>query len=210
MNPFEIKENIDDLRDANGKRIEVPPVPTAEMLERLIVQTINESTTEKLSIISNIDDEVEEDIEEWKFSDCPDEVTKLTIERIMIELTGESWFGWDKEDGYSIGDMIELLSKKAFVQFSELTIANIKACLNDHNGKVIAYFPDLVWREHFNQLPSLPSEVLGMRTIEIVKMIDHDGMMINDLSSPEGRNKLLDKTSFDWLSKGGWMLEVYK
>ena len=209
MKPFEFKENKDELHDANDKLIEFPPVPTAEMLEGLKVQTINEFNMERLRIISNIDDEVEEDNEEWKFSDCPAEVTKLTIEKIMVELTGESWFGWDKEDGYSAGDIIELLSKKAFVQLSELTIANIKACLSN-NGKVIAYFPDLVWREYFSQLSSLPSEVLGMRTVEIVKIIDNDGMIINDLSSAEGKNKQLDMTSFDWLSKDGWMLEVYK
>ena len=136
-------------------------------------------------------------------------MTKLTVEKIMIELTGESWFDIDKEDGYSAGDIIEMLSQKAFVQLSELTIANIKACL-ENGGKIIAYFPDLVWREYFNQLSHLPSEVLGMRTVEIVKVLDDNAILINDLSSADGGKKRLDTTAFTWLAKDGWMLEVYK
>ena len=73
-------------------------------------------------MISNIAEEIDEDDEGWKFSDVPSKVTKLTVEKIMIELTGESWFDIDKEDGYSAGDIIEMLSQKAFVQLSELTM----------------------------------------------------------------------------------------
>lgn len=209
MKPFEVGEFNNKLCDANDNPIEIPPVPNDDMLERLTIQIISDSNMDQVRLISNIAEEVEEDDEVWKFSDVPSKVTRLTIEKIMIELTGESWFSNDKEDGYSVGDIIELLSQKAFVQLSELTIANIKACL-ENGGKIIAYFPDLVWREYFNQLPSLPSEVLGMRTVEIVKVIDNDVTLINDLSSAEGSKRQLDMTSFAWLAKDGWMLEVYK
>lgn len=209
MKPFDMNEVRDGLRDANDKLIEAPPVPNGEMLERLTVQMINESNMEKVRLISNITEEISEEDEVWRYSDVPAEITKLTIEKIMIELTGESWFVHDKEDGYSVGEIIEMLSQKAFVQLSELTAANIKACLDD-GGKLIAYFPDLVWREYFGRLPSLPGEVLGMRAVEIERMIGDEGMIINDLSSAEGKGRRLDMTSFAWLSKDGWMLEVYK
>lgn len=209
MKPFEIKKINDELRDANDKLIENPPIPNEETLEKLIVQTFNESDMERVCLISNITHEIDEEDDGWKVSDVPAEVTKLTIEKVMIELTGESWFYNDKEDGYSVGETIEILSQKAFVQLSELTIANIKACM-DNGGKIIAYFPDLTWREYFNQLPTLPSEVLGMRTVEIEKTMDNGGIVINDLSSADGKRKQLDMTSFAWLSKDGWMLEVYK
>lgn len=209
MNPFEVNEIHDKLRDANDKPIEILPIPNDDMLERLIIQTINDSDMEQVRLISNIPEEMDEDDEGWKFSDVPSKVTKLTVEKIMIELTGESWFCNDKEDGYSAGDLIEMLSQKAFVQLSELTIANVKACL-ENSGKIIAYFPDLVWREYFNQLSHLPSEVLGMRTVEIVKVPDNNTILINNLSSANGGKKKLDLTAFTWLSKDGWMLEVYK
>lgn len=212
MKPFEVKEINNKLRDANDDLIEVPPVPNDNMLERLTIQTINDLDTEKVRLISNISEEIneeDEDDEGWSFSDVPSKVTRLTIEKIMIELTGESWFGNDKEDGYSIGDIIEILSKKAFVQLSELTVANVKACL-ENGGKIIAYFPDLVWREYFGRLSSLPDEVLGMRTVEIVKMVDNNVIIINDLSCADDRKKQLDMTAFTWLAKGGWMLEVYR
>lgn len=208
MKPFEIKENKDELRDANDRPIEIPHIPSEEMLERLTIQRINESTIERVNQITNIADEIEEEDEGWKFSDVPAKVTKLTIEKVMKELTGKSWFTHDNVDGYSVGETIEMLSAKAFVQLSELTIANIKSCL-DNGGKIIAYFPDLVWREYFGQLSSLPNEVLGMRTIEIIELVDNL-IIINDLSSAEGKRKRLDQSSFAWLSKGGWMLEVYK
>ena len=159
MKPFEENEFHNKLRDANDNPIEILPIPNDGMLERLTVQTINDSDMERVRLISNISEEIEEDDEGWKFSDVPSKVTKLTVEKIMIELTGESWFRNDKEDGYSAGDLIEMLSQKAFVQLSELTIANIKACL-ENGGKIIAYFPDLVWREYFDQLSHLPNEVL--------------------------------------------------
>lgn len=209
MKPFEVNEINNKLRDANDNPIEIPPVPNDGMLERLTIQTINDSDMEQVRLISNIAEEIDEDDEGWKFSDVPSKVTKLTVEKIMIELTGESWFDIDKEDGYSAGDIIEMLSQKAFVQLSELTIANIKACL-ENGGKIIAYFPDLVWREYFNQLSHLPSEVLGMRTVEIVKVLDDNAILINDLSSADGGKKRLDTTAFTWLAKDGWMLEVYK
>lgn len=208
MKPFEVNEN-NKLRDANDNPIEIAPIPDEDVIERLTIQTIHDSNMEQVRLISNITTEIDEDDEGWKFSDVPSKVTKLTVEKIMIDLTGESWFHNDKEDGYSVGDIIELLSQKAFVQLSELTIANIRACL-ENDGKIIAYFPDLVWREYFNQLSSLPSEVLGMRTVEIVKVIDNDVILINDLSSADGSKKQLDMTSFAWLAKDGWMLEVYK
>ena len=209
MKPFEVNEINNKLRDANDNPIEIPPVPNDGMLERLTIQTINDSDMEQVRLISNIAEEIDEDDEGWKFSDVPSKVTKLTVEKIMIELTGESWFDIDKEDGYSAGDIIEMLSQKAFVQLSELTIANIKACL-ENGGKIIAYFPDLVWREYFNQLSHLPSEVLGMRTVEIVEVLDDNAILINDLSSADGGKKRLDTTAFTWLAKDGWMLEVYK
>lgn len=209
MKPFEVNEINNKLRDANDNPIEIPPVPNDGMLERLTIQTINDSDMEQVRLISNIAEEIDEDDEGWKFSDVPSKVTKLTVEKIMIELTGESWFDIDKEDGYSAGDIIEMLSQKAFVQLSELTIANIKACL-ENGGKIIAYFPDLVWREYFNQLSHLPSEVLGMRTVEIVKVLNDNAILINDLSSADGGKKRLDTTAFTWLAKDGWMLEVYK
>lgn len=209
MRPFEMNETNDSLRDANDRLIENLPIPNSDMLEQLTVQMINESDAERVRFISNIADEVEEEDEVWKYSDVPTEVTRLTMEKIMIELAGESWLNNDKEDGYSIGEIIEILSRKAFVQLSELTVANIKACL-DSGGKLIAYFPDLVWREYFHQLPSLPSEILGMRAVEIERLIDNEGMIINDLSSAEGKRKQLDMASFAWLSKDGWMVEVYK
>lgn len=209
MRPFRIEEIGDELRDANDRIIETAPIPNDDILEKLTIERINESAVERIGLISNIADEIDEEDEGWKCSDVPTKVTKLTIEKIMIELTGESWFNSDKEDGYSVGEIIEMLSKKAFVQLSKLTIANIKACL-DNGGKIIAYFPDLVWREYFIQLPSLPGEVLGMRTVEIEKIADNGGVIINDLSSAEGKRKRLDQTSFAWLSKDGWMLEVYK
>ena len=209
MKPFEVNEINNKLRDANDNPIEIPPVTNDGMLERLTIQTINDSDMEQVRLISNIAEEIDEDDEGWKFSDVPSKVTKLTVEKIMIELTGESWFDIDKEDGYSAGDIIEMLSQKAFVQLSELTIANIKACL-ENGGKIIAYFPDLVWREYFNQLSHLPSEVLGMRTVEIVKVLDDNAILINDLSSADGGKKRLDTTAFTWLAKDGWMLEVYK
>lgn len=209
MKPFEVNEINNKLRDANDNPIEIPPVPNDGMLERLTIQTINDSDMEQVRLISNIAEEIDEDDEGWKFSDVPSKVTKLTVEKIMIELTGESWFHNDKEDGYSAGDIIEMLSQKAFVQLSELTIANIKACL-ENGGKIIAYFPDLVWREYFNQLSHLPSEVLGMRTVEIVEVLDDNAILINDLSSADGGKKRLDTTAFTWLAKDGWMLEVYK
>ncbi len=209
MKPFEENEFHNKLRDANDNPIEILPIPNDGMLERLTVQTINDSDMERVRLISNISEEIEEDDEGWKFSDVPSKVTKLTVEKIMIELTGESWFRNDKEDGYSAGDLIEMLSQKAFVQLSELTIANIKACL-ENGGKIIAYFPDLVWREYFDQLSHLPNEVLGMRTVEIVKVLDKDTILLSDLSSANGDKKQLDMTAFNWLSKDGWMLEVYK
>ena len=209
MKPFGVNEINNKLRDANDNPIEIPPVPNDGMLERLTIQTINDSDMEQVRLISNIAEEIDEDDEGWKFSDVPSKVTKLTVEKIMIELTGESWFYIDKEDGYSAGDIIEMLSQKAFVQLSELTIANIKACL-ENGGKIIAYFPDLVWREYFNQCSHLPNEVLGMRTVEIVKVLDNNAILINDLSSAGGEKKQLDMTAFTWLSKDGWMLEVYK
>ena len=209
MKPFEVNKTSNKLRDANDNPIEIPPVPNDDLLERLAVRTINDPDMEQIRVISNIPEEVDEDDDGWKFSDVPSKVTKLTIEKIMIELTGESWFSNEKEDGYSAGDVIEMLSQKAFVQLSELTIANIKSCL-ENGGKIIAYFPDLVWREYFDQLSHLPSEVLGMRTVEIDNMIDNDVILVNDLSSTDGSKKRLDMTAFNWLAKDGWMLEVYK
>lgn len=209
MKPFEVNEINNKLRDANDNPIEIPPVPNDDVIKRLTIQTIHDSNMEQVRLISNIAEEIDEDDEGWKFSDVPSKVTKLTVEKIMIELTGESWFYIDKEDGYSAGDIIEMLSQKAFVQLSELTIANIKACL-ENGGKIIAYFPDLVWREYFNQLSHLPSEVLGMRTVEIVEVLDDNAILINDLSSADGGKKRLDTTAFTWLAKDGWMLEVYK
>ena len=209
MRPFEVNETNNKLRDANDNPIEIPPVPNDGMLESLTIQIINDSDMDRVCLISNIAEEIDEDDEGWKFSDVPSKVTKLTVEKIMIELTGESWFYNDQEDGYSAGDIIEMLSQKAFVPLSKLTIANIKACL-ENGGKIIAYFPDLVWREYFNQLSHLPNEVLGMRTVEIVKVLDNNAILINDLSSADGSKKQLDVTAFTWLSKDGWMLEVYK
>ena len=209
MKPFEVKENNNELRDANDNPIEISPIPDEDVIERLTIQTIHDSNMEQVRLISNITTEIDEDDEGWKFSDVPSKVTKLTVEKIMIELTGESWFCNDKEDGYSAGDIIEMLSQKAFVQLSELTIANIKACL-ENGGKIISYFTEMVWREYFNQLSHLPNEVLGMRTVEIVKVLDNNVILINNLSSADGGKKQLDMTAFTWLAKDGWMLEVYK
>lgn len=209
MKPFDVKENNNKLCDANDNLIEVPPIPDDDVIERLTIQTIHDSNMEQVRLISNIAAEIDEEDEGWKFSDVPSQVTKLTVEKIMIELTGKSWFYNDKEDGYSAGDIIEMLSQKAFVQLSDLTIANTKACL-ENSGKIIAYFPDLVWREYFNQLSHLPSEILGMRTIEIVGIFDDNAILINDLSSADGGKRRLDFTAFTWLAKDGWMLEVYK
>lgn len=209
MKSFENKEVRDELRDANNTLIEALSIPSDEMLEELTVQIINESIMERVSLISNIIEKITEEDEGWTWSEAPNEVTKLTIEKIMVELTGESWFDYEKDEGYSIGEIIELLSKRAFVQLSELTIANIRTCL-ENGGKVIAYFPDLVWREYFNQLVVLPNEVLGMRAIEVEEILYNDGIIINDFSSVEGKRKQLDQTSFKWLSQNGWMLEVYK
>lgn len=209
MKPFDVQENNNKLRDANDNPIEVPPIPDDDVIERLTIQTIHDSNMEQVRLISNVTAEIDEDDEDWKFSDVPSKVTRLTIEKVMIELTGESWFSNDKEDGYSVGDIIEMLSQKAFVQLSELTIANIKACL-ENDGIIIAYFPDLVWREFFNQLSSIPGEVFGMRAVEIVSVIDNNAILIHDLSSTGSGKKQLDMTSFAWLAKDGWMLEVYK
>ena len=49
-----------------------------------------------------------------------------------------------------------------------------------------------------------------MRTVEIVEVLDDNAILINDLSSADGGKKRLDTTAFTWLSKDGWMLEVYK
>lgn len=204
MKPFEMRGKGDVLRDANDAVIEIPPVPNEDVLERLAVAAVDEATME----ITNVTAEVQED-EGWRFSDVPTEVTRFTVEKIMIDLAGESWYENEHEDGLSAGDMIGLLSKRAFVQFSALSTANIKACL-ELGGKVLAYFPDLVWREHFGQLPALPGEVLGMRTVEVVAVTEQGGVIVNDLSSPEGRGLLLDAAAFQWLAKDGWMLEVYK
>lgn len=209
MKPFEIKDGSDELRDANGNIIEVPMIPNDDFLEKLNIQLINESTIERVSLITNIPEEINEEDEGWKFSDVPNEITKITIEKVMIDLVGESWFNDDKEEGYSIGEIIDMLSQKAFVQLSELTMVNIETCLNN-GGKVIAYFPDLVWREYFNQIDTLPNEVLGMRIVEIEKVVDNLEIIINDVSSVDGKMKSLDITTFEWLSKDGWMLEVYK
>lgn len=209
MKTFDVKENDNKLRDANDNPVEVPPIPDDDVIERLTIQKIHDSNMEQVWLISNITAEIDEEDEGWKFSDVPSKVTKLTVEKIMIELTGESWFCNEKEDGYSAGDIIEMLSKKTFVQLSELTIANIKACL-ENGGKIIAYFPDLVWREYFNQLSYLPSEILGMRTIEIVEILDENAILINNLSFADGGKRQLDFTAFTWLAKDGWMLEVYK
>ena len=209
MKPFEIKENRNRLRDTNGNPIEIVPVPDDDTLKRLTVQTIEDLDRERVCMISNIPDEIEEEDEKWEYSEIPSNITRLTVEKVMIDLTGESWFGHSSEEGYSAGDIIEMLSKRAFVQFSGLTAANIKACL-ENGGKIIAYFPDLVWREYFNLLDSLPNEVSGFRTVEIVRMLDNGGMLVNDLSSADGGEKQLDAAAFDWLARDGWMLEVYK
>ena len=208
MNPFENQDIHDQLRDANDQPIEVL-IPDAGMMENLKVQTVLEENAERVRIISNIADEVEEAEEGWKFSDVPAVATRLTVEKVMMELTGKSWFDSHREEGYSVGQIMELLSQKAFVQFSELTVANVKACL-EQDGKIIAYFPDLVWREYFGYLSALPVETLGMRTVEIEKITDDGTIVLNDLSSADGRNIQLDLDSFAWLSKDGWMLEVYK
>ena len=42
MKPFEIKENRNRLRDANGNPIEIVPVPDDDTLKRLTVQTIED------------------------------------------------------------------------------------------------------------------------------------------------------------------------
>ncbi|MCD8107336.1 MAG: hypothetical protein LUE20_05170 [Oscillospiraceae bacterium] len=209
MKPFEITNKKDELKNANGEIIGILPVPTDEMLEGLRIQTVNGSGMERLSVITNIEEDETEEDEGWQFSEIPADVTRLTVERIMHELAGEGWFGFNKEDGYSISDIIELLSERTFVQLSELTLANIRACLGS-GGKVIAYFPDLVWREYFGQLPTLPSEVLGMRVVEIAEIDNNDEITVNDLSDADGEGKRIDKGSFEWLSKDGWMLEVYK
>lgn len=209
MNPFDVKGSNNTLRDANDHPIEVPPIPNDDVLERLTIQTMREPDMEQVRLISNIAAEIGEEEEGWKFSDVPSRATKLTVEKIMLELAGESWFRNDKDDGYSAGDIIEMLSQKAFVQLSELTAANIKACL-ENGGKIIAYFPDLVWREYFQQLSHLPDEVLGMRAIEIIEIFDDNAILINDLSSADGGKKRLEPAAFTWLAKDGWMLEVYK
>lgn len=209
MKPFDVNETGGELRDANDKRIEILPVPSGDMLDRLTVQTISGADMERVRLISNFNDEIEEEDEGWKYSDAPAKATKLTIEKIMVELAGESWFGDEREDGYSAGEIIDMLSRRAFVQLSELTAANIRACL-DNGGKVIAYFPDLVWREYFDQPASLPAEVPGMRAVEIESMAGDGGIVINDLSSAGGKGKRLDMATFAWLAKDGWMLEVYK
>ena len=43
MKPFEVNEINNKLRDANDNPIEIPPVPNDGMLERLTIQTINDS-----------------------------------------------------------------------------------------------------------------------------------------------------------------------
>lgn len=209
MKPFDIERANHGLRDANDKLIEIVPVPGDDVLEMLTVQRVNESAAERLNLISNIPDEADEETELWKYSDVPAKVTKLTVEKIMVELAGKSWFEREEDCGYSLGYIMDLLSEKAFVQLSELTLANIKACLGN-GGKIIAYFPELVWREYFNQLPYIPKEILGMRTIEIEEAVDKEGLIINDMSSADGRKMLLEYASFGWLAKDGWMLEVYK
>ncbi len=209
MKPFDIERIRQELRDANDNIIEIPPVPDMDMLEKLTVQRFNDSAEEGLRLISNVSEKLDEEIEPWKYSDVPAKVTKLTIEKIMIELAGKSWFEGNEDSGYSLGYVIGILSEKAFVQLSELTVANIKACL-DNGGKIIAYFPELVWREFFDRLPSMPKEILGMRTVEIEKVVDNYGIIINDLSCDEGRGRMLEFAVFDWLAKDGWMLEVYK
>ena len=204
MRPFEMWNKGDALRDANDGVLEIPPVPDESAMERLAVETIDEATAE----ISNVTMEIQED-EGWKFSDVPTEVTRQTVEKIMIDLAGTSWYHKENDDGLSASDTMGMLSERAFVQFSELTIANIKACL-ENDGKVLAYFPDLVWREYFDGLSAMPGEILGMRTVEIVAVTAENGVIVNDLSSPEGRGMCLDPAAFQWLSKDGWMLEVYK
>lgn len=209
MNPFEAKEIRDPLRDANDLPIDVPPVPDAGMLEELTIETVQYDETEPVQMITNFPEEIGEEEEGWRFSDVPSEVTKITVEKVMVDLTGTSWFGNEREEGYSVTEVMEQLSQKAFVQLSELTEANVKACL-EQDGKIIAYFPDLVWREYFGQLPTIPAEVLGMRTVEIEEVTESNRVVVNDLSSANGGKQQLDMTSFTWLSKDGWMLEVYK
>lgn len=209
MNPFEAQEINKDLRDANNRPVETAFLPDEDVLRELDLKSIKDLDTERIRLISNIEEDETEEEEGWCFSDTPSGAARLTVEKVMRELTGKSWFDEEKEEGYSIGEIIDLLSQRTFVQLSRLTEANVRSCI-EQGGEIIAYFPELVWREYFNMLTEIPTEILGMRAVEI-EGIDENGMIvINDLCAAKGKGICLDKASFDWLSRDGWMLEVYK
>lgn len=204
MKWFELdsKDSPEDLRDGLNRRIRRVFVPAEEDLDKLNAEEIRD---QHLLRISNV--EPLEDDRPWEVARSGEEASYLAMSALMSELVGESEIMPEKE-GYSLEKWMELLHGKCFVQCSELSLANVIACL-DGGGNAIAYFPEQLWRSFYGEDFQNPLETLGFRTVRITDA-DADGIVYDDYASKDGRNRRMDNAAFEWLSNGGWMLEVYK
>ena len=208
MKPFEISSNdTENLRDAFNRRISKVFVPEEEDLENLNKRIIeSEIHNTDLLVISNID-ELEKNSEKWECSEIPSEASFITLNRLILELVGESELTPSFE-GYSLSESIEVLEKHAFVQCTKLNLSNVIACLNN-GGDIIAYFSDELWRSFFDEYFDSALEILGMRAVRITD-IDDGIITCDDYSRKNGRGVKIDAETFEWLAENGIMLEVYK
>lgn len=221
MKPFEINnddsENLKDALNRSINRVFVPGEEELYDLEQRIVES--EIHDAELLLISNID-ELQQDPENWEFSEIPGEASFIALNLLITELMGESELV-KKTEGFTLAQSIDALKKHAFVQCTELNLSNITACLRN-GGDIIAYFSEELWRSCFGkeeyisyETPvksfrvSLIDEIPGMRVIKINDV--RDGVIIcDDYSMKNGKGIKIDYDTFDWLSQNGMMLEVYK
>lgn len=228
MKPFEINNSdTENLKDAFNRRISRVFVPGEEELEELN-RRIAESEIHngELLMISNIQ-ESEHFREEWECSEIPVRASYIALNLLITELMGESELE-ESVEGFSLAETMEILRRHAFVQCTELNFSNVIACLHS-GGDIIAYFSDELWRSCFEdgeaseksadksdktEMPApgginLMGEISGMRVIRITDV--SDGVITcDDYMREDGRGTRIDCETFEWLSKNGMMLEVYK
>ena len=208
MNIFDPENRDAILRDAFNRPIREVYVPSDSELRDLgdLVDTEQIHRTELLALKNQR--ETEEIHETLEGCERLERATRIALEALMEDLTGESEIP-ESDVGYSLSACIRLLEKHAFVQCSELTAANIEACL-ENGGTAFAYCSDSLWRGFFDETPAPGPEISGMRAV-LIRGMNSEGFVCTDCAVfPQAVTRVIDARTIEWLGRGSWMLEVYK
>jgi hypothetical protein len=211
MMPFSEFDDKEELTDAHGRRIE-SFIPDLDQLEAVNIEILENNALKEgdvFRILVNDNTRVMdcEEIEPWEKAETKTQAAYMSMKDIMRFHAGESWMEDGGEEGLSLGDALELLENRCFVQLSRLSFANIDACIKS-GGRILAYMPEREWCGITGEAMPWSKDLPGMRTVAI-DINEEDEIIVTDHYLGDGNGIHLDPTSLSWLGDA-WMLEVYK